>query len=140
MASSLFVLNAVLALVFLPGGSRTAVGGGTAAATAAKKKTDGDGDGDDVPLMAGVGDAAGGPAAAGAGGAAAGQDGGKQAGGAPSAAPGFWANLKQACSSGPTLRILAAKLIYGFLMRALGSQNFVGCVRRCLRSGFSPPS
>lgn len=38
----------------------------------------------------------------------------------------FLTNFKKACSSGPTLRILAAKLIYGFLMRALGSQNFVG--------------
>jgi len=64
------------------------------------------------------------PAASGAS-VAAGQEGGK-AGGAPSTSPGFLANLKQACSSGPTLRILAAKLIYGFLMRALGSQNFVG--------------
>ncbi|CAM9471175.1 unnamed protein product [Ectocarpus fasciculatus] len=59
---------------------------------------------------------------------------GREVGGLTDAAAGakkktddvFLTNFKKACSSGPTLRILAAKLIYGFLMRALGSQNFVG--------------
>lgn len=42
------------------------------------------------------------------------------------AAGRFAHNFKLACSSGPTIRILAAKLLYGFFMRSLGAQNFVG--------------
>lgn len=38
----------------------------------------------------------------------------------------FLANLKRACSNGLTLRIIVAKLFFGFLMRSLGARNFVG--------------
>lgn len=38
----------------------------------------------------------------------------------------FVANIKLACSSGPMIRILVARLLFDFLMRSLGAQNFVG--------------
>ena len=131
VAGSLFLVNAALNLILLPAGNGKAAGTAAAAAAsaAAKKKTDDGGsnndddDDDDDGAWTVVADDVAAEKPGGSGG------GGEQHGKAappPSATNNFWINFKKACSDGPTLRILAAKLIYGFLMRSLGTQNFVG--------------
>lgn len=122
VACALFLLNAALALILLPSGNGREVGGWTDAAAGAKKKDDDIVNGSDkkddtlttatLALDGGAGKSAG-----------RGED---SSSSSSSATRRFLANFKKACSSGPTLRILAAKLIFGFFFRALGSQNFVG--------------
>lgn len=115
MASSLFLLNAVLALVLLPSEKRK---GASAAATAGKeeKKISDNGggkiqNGGQALKASGRNDGGGGS------GGANGKD---------SAKSRFLANFRTACSSVPTIKILVAKLMYGFFMRSLSSRNFVG--------------
>ncbi|CAN0487113.1 unnamed protein product, partial [Ectocarpus sp. 8 AP-2014] len=121
VACALFLLNAALALILLPSGNGREVGGWTDAAAGAKKKNDdivnGSDNEDDTSTTTT-------PALEGGAGKSAGR--GEDSSSSSSATRRFLANFKKACSSGPTLRILAAKLIFGFFFRALGSQNFVG--------------
>ncbi|CAB1106021.1 unnamed protein product [Ectocarpus sp. CCAP 1310/34] len=121
VACALFLLNAALALILLPSGNGREVGSWTDAAAGAKKKDDdivnGSDNKDDTLTTAT-------PALDGGAGKSAGR--GMDSSSSSSATRRFLANFKKACSSGPTLRILAAKLIFDFFFRALGSQNFVG--------------
>eukprot|EP00752_Nemacystus_decipiens_P002470 g2326.t1 len=136
VAGFLFLVNSALNLILLPAGNDKAAVA-TSSAAASKKNDDensnsstsnDDGDGDDAWTVV-AGDAAASERTTGGSGGE--REKGEKVTSAPrppcpSATSNFWANLKKACSDGPTLRILAAKLIYGFLMRALGTQNFVG--------------
>ncbi|CAN0070555.1 unnamed protein product [Scytosiphon promiscuus] len=126
VSCSLFLLNAVLALILLPPGNSKGAGREVASAaaaavsSAAKKKSDDVVEGDDDGMSTAGGAA---PGGSGEG------QGGKREEESSSSPPSrgrFVENFRKACSSRPVLQILAAKLGYGFLMRALGSQNFVG--------------
>ncbi|CAM9784635.1 unnamed protein product [Ectocarpus sp. 6 AP-2014] len=121
VACALFLLNAALALILLPSGNGREVGGWTDAAAGAKKKDDdivnGSDNKDDTLTTAT-------PALDGGAGKSA--ERGEDSSSFSFAFRRFLTNFKKACRSGPTLRILAAKLIFGFLFRALGSHNFVG--------------
>lgn len=131
VSCSLFLLNAILALILLPPGNSEGVGDGdTAAVTAAaKKKFDDvdvvDDDNNDAISSTTVDVAPAAAAAAGSGERERGT-GDKERASSPSPRGRFVDNFKKACSSRLVLQILTAKLGYGFLMRALGSQNFVG--------------
>lgn len=143
VASSLFLVNSALALILLPYDNGKEVGDEAAAsAAAARKKTDGDCGVDDgvddgvTPVLSAAAASSScsfsenGETQKSAARAAKQQvaEAGSTGGGVSLslAASRFWKNFKKACNSGPTLRILAALLIYGFFMRSLDPRSFVG--------------
>lgn len=121
VSSSLFLLNSVLVILLLPCDKHGHVA--TATAAGKSKKTDGESEGhngngsstNSSTIVEKVSDGICGR----------GDDAGR-GGDGQSAWGRFTENLKQTCSDPSILRILAARLIYGFFMRSLGRNNFPG--------------
>ncbi|CAM9537308.1 unnamed protein product, partial [Choristocarpus tenellus] len=112
LASSLFLLNAVLALLLLPAEApavtpevRTETGEAVGVVQSVEEKPEKDGPGGGGTITS----------------ASSGRGKSKQQ------LSNFTQNFRLSCKTGGAcMRILAAKLLYGFLMRSLSSQNLVG--------------